>query len=372
MSVTQLESRKGQAPILPRHYNRRMARYIWIALRDQKLNSMRGQQRFSDEIYTTLVSAPTEKLPKYADGTRYQIPDSGLSYKTIDNFLNKASSIFNISDEGGASDIRISNNTLSYLHAYLMVAHPDRVEKWRFEDAKHIENRVISGIDDNFDRFNPSSSLPRSLLVYAVNKMQPMRSSVAAHRMALQVESEPDAPEPITLENTELLGAIMFFPIKGGIEDFCVHLPPDQWNFLRFNYTKSIEREIGEFSSHLHLYRGRAIGINLQNLVVDSEFSIPRNQPTVLAKTNRGVHQDSKLVGFRMNEMRWMPLNEADGDSGLLDVMTNFGNHYGVKGTDMSLEHSRLDIEPSEMALLILPDMAIDANEFMDLCYFIK
>lgn len=385
MTITKLDIREQPAPILMRHYNRRIARNIWIALRDQKMNSIRGQQRFADEVYDVLTTAPAEKLPTYQDGKRYEIPDAGISYKTISNFSKRASEIFQSVSDGGAPEVRVANETLAYLHAFLFLKQPERVAAWRYCDPKDYDNGIVLGLDDTFDRFKPAHSVPASLVFFAIRSLGKTTGSLISTYIKAKNKYIVDSSKFADYQGfSKLLGSMVLFERADDLEDECVFLTPSQWEAVRFNYKTGITKSQKEFKSDTHLYRGRASGICLKDLFVDNGFSIPRHQFAILCKVVGGVDKIEKFVGFRMSDLSWG--ERSSPSDGVLDDLLNLHFFTSIEGTELGLNSIKIDddgflgnsnssgdsSDRSDVGLIVLRDTNDDVEEFIGLCRMMK
>jgi len=150
---------------LSENYNRHLLRHIWRALRDERFNFPKGRIPFAAHIYDTIISTQKKAIYRLENGTLYSIPDGGIDGKTIENFINKCSTIFDLDRASGHKALNTANFTLRYLHLFLWCKQPKRVGKWHSEKRRVIDDLIIKNLDDSFRVFESRKTFPMGIQV---------------------------------------------------------------------------------------------------------------------------------------------------------------------------------------------------------------
>jgi len=374
--VTDLSSRSHvDKCVIRRQYNRRLASLIWVALRDQKQSLFLGQQKFGDYLYDTLIRTPNNKLPKYEDGGIYEIPDGGISYKTIDNFLKRASSIFEEEESGGVSILKIENRTLAYIHVFLCIVQPDRTQKWENTQVNEGKPDLIPDADDSLHLFKVSGFLPKNLLIFSVATEHLHRAVKSAKDIALFQNENIAFGRDYCSPFAELIGALQIFQNTKSIEEDCLHIVASNWYDLRNSFYDTVKSSKPEFDYRLHMYRGKALGVMLKELVVknsrEGTFSVCPHSRAIIWSGLRAIDDRQDVMGFQYTSPDSPSFNE---DSSMMEDLLLVsslkeidGVHTSSKNTNLYHKKDKLDV-----SLFLVEDTLPNIENFRELCYFVE
>ena len=241
---------------LSENYNRHLLRHIWRALRDERFNFPKGRIPFAAHIYDTIIGTQKKAIYRLEDGTLYSIPDGGIDGKTIENFINKCSTIFELDRVSGHKALNTANFTLRYLHLFLWCKQPERVGKWHSEKRRVIDDLIIKNLDDSFRVFESRKTFPMGIQVLDTSKSE-------HSLLAMSVESnynDEDAPsfEADVNMKAPLIGVAIFLPVEGDVLNHCFWFNAAQWDYI-----KSLEENDFDIMSA----KKSAFG---QNLIIES------------------------------------------------------------------------------------------------------
>lgn len=268
---------------LRRYYTRHLARNIWRALRSEKMNFMQGRNVFADYIFHTIQLKTKNVKIEYEDGELFHPPKKSISDKTISNFMDLSSNIFEIETSSVSASLKTAQITFQYLHLFLWCVDESRVSQWKDRPATRIDQKIVNNIDDNFELFKATNVFPKAIKLYAFNEnLQPFCGISDTSRKF----DKDGNPYPIDLEKEEhctLIAVVMFQEIENSIYDECTLIERYEWKdtLEKFGKRNSSMVEFRSFFNILATWKkGKSLTFRSKNFdhPYEGKMSISTNE----------------------------------------------------------------------------------------------
>lgn len=282
-------------------------------MRSERLNFLQGRTPFEGYVYDGVLAAADSGLVRIDDETAFEAPADPVDGKTLENFINKSSTIFEVDRTSGYQNIKTANTTLRYMHAFLWSRHPERVERWEKESGKLFDDLIVENLDDSFRVFESQKTFPHGVKLVATEKADVSVLSLLVQE-AYQNRDRSDFDD-FEQAVSPLLAVAAFAPIKGDVLNRAVILTPRQWDYIkRFNEELSDGTGQDSFDPELIPYRGVSISFQSRDYSLGSGPAITQDQSVTVLKLRRKQRGRTEYSHLRIKELE--PLSPFDNKDG--------------------------------------------------------
>lgn len=302
---------------LRRQYTRRLLRNIWRAMRVERLNFIQGRIPFESFVYDEVLDASASGQLVLPDGSAYDAPDAPIDGKTLENFIKKSSSIFDIDRTSSYQNIKTANKTLQYMHAFLAWRHPDRVARWKDRPTKLFDDLIVKNLDDSFRVFETRKTFPHGIKILDTSKAEPSVLSLTVADFFAHRDQKAFVGEAYTSSKTPLLAVTAFASVESDVLNRTIVLTPEQWAIVcEFHLEgRDIDKARHDlFDDHMMVARGVSISFQSRDYGMETIPAIPEHQSVCVFRFKQKYKGRIEYADIRIKELE--PLKPFDNSEG--------------------------------------------------------